>query len=246
MDLKIPATLNNFIQLGAAIPEYTYERLSDAHVFQSPPGFLGIYNRIVTDDVNVVKGLQERYANSMYSVVTMTDKALPLEALGFYPGRLVWEMHLDLEHDFKGIAYNEKIATQIVKDKAGLDQWTQVVAKAYGMPEEAALRELRAYWKSASERFLFVMAMHEGKAVSACGAFLMGDTAAIYMAATLEEHRKQGLGSAVVHTLLSTLKERGIRKATLQVKEEGLHEAYKRYGCKDTLQYYQHMHPPGK
>jgi ribosomal-protein-alanine N-acetyltransferase len=64
----------------------------------------------------------------------------------------------------------------------------------------------------------YFVAELEGEIVGFGGMWVVVDEAHITNIAVLEKHRRQGIGRAILHTLLSTAKEERCRAATLEVR----------------------------
>ncbi|GBC91992.1 Ribosomal-protein-alanine acetyltransferase [bacterium HR15] len=95
-----------------------------------------------------------------------------------------------------------------------------------GWSEEAFRRDLRN-----SAAFYLVLRV-DGKIVGYAGGWFVVDEIHITNIAIVPEYREQGLGRRLLHRLLSIARERGMRRATLEVRIGNIpaQNLYKKFG----------------
>jgi ribosomal-protein-alanine N-acetyltransferase len=95
-----------------------------------------------------------------------------------------------------------------------------------GWSEQAFLRDLR------NPSALYLILRVDGKIVGYVGGWFIVDECHITNIAVCPEYREQGLGSRLLHRFLSIARERGMRRATLEVRigNAPAQNLYKKFG----------------
>lgn len=133
------------------------------------------------------------------------------------------------------------IATDVeiteVRTQAEAEVWARAATKGSTVPPEIGdllvLAANAGGYSNESALRLFVL--NKGAdAVATSALVTTGDMAGIYCVATLESHRRQGLGAAITSATLAAAWDAGYRVATLQASKMG-RGVYERLGFRDVF-----------
>lgn len=103
-------------------------------------------------------------------------------------------------------------------------QWKRVIHRGFnneGEPEEASGDAAEAEKHLENSQYIKVFAVNHGEYTAHCGVWYGGgDTAYIEPVATVPEHRRKGLGKAVVYEAVSRAKKCGAKRAVVLSDQE--------------------------
>lgn len=161
-----------------------------------------------------------------------------------------WSQHL-LAHGFQfnnstpGMAIDlsvlpqipqQPLTIQLVEDQHTLAEWTDIMARGFGMPAEMGTDFLTVFESLGTALPIrCYLGYLNGKPVASSTLFLGAGVAGIYNVATLAEARGQGVGSAMTLAPLYEARDMGYRVGVLQSSDMG-YGVYQRLGFQKLCQ----------
>ena len=110
------------------------------------------------------------------------------------------------------------------EEETNIRQWRRVIHRGFGNegePDAESGDEAEGEKRLESPQYIKVFAIQRGEYAAHCGVWYDGgDTAYIEPVATVPEHRRKGLGKAVVCEAVSRAKERGAKRAVVLSEQE--------------------------
>ena len=117
-----------------------------------------------------------------------------------------------------------------VTDIDQLADWVKIVNDALFGRELVSLEQFNDILVLDNTHFYLGLLNH--KPVTACMTIVGGDTSVVDMVATLEEHRRNGFASALIHEALTDLRLMGVKTVSLRAEADGV-GVYKRLGFRE-------------
>ncbi len=129
-----------------------------------------------------------------------------------------------------------------VRDEAGLSDFVEIAAAAFGFPVDLA-QDLMAPAAVEAPGLAFLVGRVEGEAV-ACGQLVRSaDAAGVYSIGVREDHREQGFGEATSWAVLRAGRDAGCEVGVLQAAA-GARSIYERMGFEPVVTYH-YLEPEG-
>jgi len=128
-------------------------------------------------------------------------------------------MAMDLASLSEELAMPPGLAVQRVVDRAGLEQWTEIVGVSFGLAgylRSLLCNALAGAVEGDVSAWRLFLGVLDGNAVGASRLFLHSDVAGVYHVATLPEARRRGVGPAMTLAALSEGKRLGYPLAVLR------------------------------
>ena len=122
-----------------------------------------------------------------------------------------------------------------VPDSKRLGDYQRVAAEGFGMPLEFAERLMGAAFLEV-EGFESYLGTLDGDPVAVSSVFVDGEVAGVYNVATLDSHRRRGIGEAMTWRSVTRGREAGCTVATLQASQMGK-PVYERMGFRVVAPY---------
>jgi len=127
-------------------------------------------------------------------------------------------------------------------DPATLEDFQTTAFSGFGLPAEAGRLFLTEHL-TALPGFLALVGYRDGQPVCTSALYTTADVAGIYWVATLEDHRKRGLGEAITWAAVGRGRAGGYRVASLQASAMG-RPVYERMGFEHDRSYAFFESPP--
>ena len=122
-----------------------------------------------------------------------------------------------------------------VRDSTRLADYQRVAAEGFGMPLEWAERLMGPAFLEV-EGFESYLGTMDGEPVAVSSVFVDGEVAGVYNVATLDSHRRRGIGEAMTWRSVTRGREAGCTVATLQASQMGK-PVYERMGFRVVAPY---------
>jgi len=122
-----------------------------------------------------------------------------------------------------------------VRDSTRLADYQRVAAEGFGMPLEWAERLIGPAFLEV-EGFESYLGTLDGDPVAVSSVFVDGEVAGVYNVATLDSHRRRGIGEAMTWRSVTRGREAGCTVATLQASQMGK-PVYERMGFRVVAPY---------
>jgi GNAT superfamily N-acetyltransferase len=146
-----------------------------------------------------------------------------LGALGMREDEPEFGMVIDPAGDRPAIRTPAGVTLEEVVDDAGLQDWTTIMAAAYGWADPAKADAVLSVYRTPLDEppWIHVIVRQRGVA-AACGSlFIVDGHAFVTNIGTAPEHRRLGLGSVVTSALVDLARDRGHAAATLTASVMG-------------------------
>jgi GNAT superfamily N-acetyltransferase len=159
------------------------------------------------------------------------DLRTRLEAFGMREDEPELGMVIDPAGDRPAVPTPSGVTLDEVVDDAGLQDWTSIMAAAYGWADPAKADAVLSVYRTplAEPPWIHLIVRHRGVA-AACGSlFVVDGHAFVTNIGTAPEHRRLGLGSVVTSAVIDLARDRGHPAATLTASVMG-RPMYERLG----------------
>ena len=146
-----------------------------------------------------------------------------LESMGLKKRYSEKVLQMDLSGDLS-YGMPEGFRVNFPEEETNIRQWRRVIHRGFGNEGEPDVESgdaAEGEKRLESPQYIKVFAIHRGEYAAHCGVWYDGgNTAYIEPVATVPEHRREGLGKAVVYEAISRAKERGAKRAVVLSEQE--------------------------
>ena len=195
----------------------------DKYITYANPGMFYGKNFILDADENeiesIVKEIKDNLAKGMPGGISFTQERISdsidriMKENGFFKFIFQTGMVFDLDHGFPEIE-NEDI--HVIGPERIVD-WC--ITNSEGFPKP---REDHTFAELVKSSNMITYGYMHGQDITSTGMLLINsDLSGIHEISTLADYRRQGQATAIICTMLKELKDRGIRRVSLQASEAG-------------------------
>lgn len=143
----------------------------------------------------------------------------------------IWPV-MSLENNntnFQGQIFDNKYTTKIISNESEFINWYKIVQHVL-YPKKRI--DIGLFRRLNNKKALFLLGYYDSKPVSTLMLYIHDGIAGIYQVATIESHRRLGIGKQITLDSIELLKEMNINKVTLQSSRMAF-KIYKNIGFRE-------------